>query len=363
MSQVSRNIGQQEFAYVSSQIRISPPSLSSSSAIELDPRSISTELIYKSISEFSRFGDGCMTFSTLDSPFWDNLGHGLCFFKVGSNDRAWSAIQKACETVESEIKSGNALFILGLLTTLSPVNTALCLEVRASLLVHIAELASLCLGRYHPLAVLAGELKRQDIEHWVSEAALSCALDTFTKSLGSIHDLTFTAQLRHIAFLRRSHEHERALQVAQATITMATALRGPEALQTRRAARHLEHIYMDVGSWAEALTVCFDIVGRVDAFGLPTDGTLQDKYATRTMEDIAKIYENTGDLEKSATWLMKAGTSAFSLWGVGPQTTHIVDKLEVLLQRRGRLDEARMWRRLAPAIREPCYISSSATCL
>ncbi|PMD64739.1 uncharacterized protein K444DRAFT_204784 [Hyaloscypha bicolor E] len=231
---------------------------------------MSTELIYKSISEFSRFDDGCMTFSSLNSPFGDNLGHGLCFFKVGSNDRAWSAIQKACETIESEIKTGNALSILGLLTTLSPVNTALCLEVRASLLVHITELASLCLGRHHPLAVLAGELKRQDIEHWVSETALSCALDTFTKSL-----------------------------------------------QTRRAARHLEHIYMDVGSWAEALAVCFDIVGRVDALGLPTDGTLQDKYATRTMEDIATIYENTGDLEKSATWLMKAGTSAFSLWELG----------------------------------------------
>jgi hypothetical protein len=62
------------------------------------------------------------------------------------------------------------------------------------------------------------------------------------------------------------------------------------------------------------------------------------------MEDMAKIYEVMGDEEKSTAWLVQAGFGASVLWGKGPQTMHIVDKLQCLLLRRGKFDEARLWR-------------------
>ncbi|KAH9993140.1 Clr5 domain-containing protein [Xylariaceae sp. FL0662B] len=313
-----------------------------------DPQSSSAQLVFKTVFDFACSADGHMTLSGSKSPFWDKLGLGVYFFKVYSPRQAWPAINTACEIAATEIKLGAGMFIIGLLTTLSPVNTALCSSLRTSILGYITHLADCSLGKDHPLTILARELRTQGAQYQVSDSALSCLLDGLTMALGPTHHLTLTAQLRRIAFLRRSHEYERALKLGRATLDVTTASYGPTSLYTRRGARQLEHVYMDMESWNEALSVCFEIVGPVDDTGSPTEATLKDDCGVSTMEDIAKIYEHMGNPDKSITWLMQAAISASSLWGSTQETAHIVDKLECLLVKNGRVDEGHIWRRLAP---------------
>ncbi|KAK9419393.1 putative Clr5 domain-containing protein [Seiridium unicorne] len=105
---------------------------------------------------------------------------------------------------------------------------------------------------------------------------------------------------------------------------------------------HLEHVYMDTGSWSKALTVCMDIVGETLPDGLPSVSTQKDECALHTMEDIDKIYNYLGDNDKSISWLTLAATTARSLFGVSVETIHIFDKLENLLVEQGRYREAEL---------------------
>jgi hypothetical protein len=181
----------------------------------------------------------------LTSHFWDKLAHGIYFLKADSPRRAWPVINEACETAATEITHDPGSFILGLLTTLSPPNMMPCPALRVSLLKFLTGLASVCLGAIHPLAVLARELRwRSAVQDWVPASALSCAVDSFETALGPKHDLTLTAQLRRIAFLRRTREYDQALRLGQATMAATTALHGPFSLEARRVARKLKHVYM-----------------------------------------------------------------------------------------------------------------------
>ncbi|KAI1630862.1 Clr5 domain-containing protein [Biscogniauxia mediterranea] len=317
------------------------------------PQLSRAELIFKNVSTFTTSETTYHSLSSLDSPFWDNLGCGIYFLKVGSPDRAWPVIQKACDTASVEIKSNAGAYILGVFTVLSPANTAICPALRNSLLRFLYQLAETFLSNNHPLAALARELRVQNGDLWITETALACLIDGISSAFGPAHQLSLTAQLRRVAFLRRSHKYDSALQHARTTLNTANSSYGPTSLQARRVARHIEHILMDKGSWAEALSVCLGIVGTADERGLPVETTLRDSCAVYTMEDIAKIYENMGEPEKSTDWLRKAATCATNLGKPVHEIAHIVDKLETLLLKSGRADEAQVWRRMAPRSLDP----------
>ncbi|KAI0595420.1 Clr5 domain-containing protein [Biscogniauxia sp. FL1348] len=312
------------------------------------PQLSRAELIFKNVSAFTNSETAYRSLNGLDSPFWDNLGYGIYFLKIGSADRAWPLIQKACDTASVEIKSNAGAYILGVFTVLSPTNTAICPALRNSLLGFLYQLAETFLSTNHPLATLARELRIQNGDLWVTETALACLIDGISSAFGPAHQLSLTAQMRRVAFLRRSHKYDSALQHARTTLNTANSSYGPTSLQARRVARHIEHILMDKGSWAEALSVCLGIVGQADELVLPTEMTLRDSCAVYTMEDIAKIYENMGEPEKSTDWLRKAATCATNLGRPVHEVAHIVDKLETLLLKSGRADEAQVWRRMAP---------------
>lgn len=61
----------------------------------------------------------------------------------------------------------------------------------------------------------------------------------------------------------------------------------------------------------KALTICLSIVHEKNSSNGSTQ-QLEDECAVSTMEDIAKIYENKGDLESSISWLNSAATSEAS---------------------------------------------------
>ncbi|KAI5927179.1 Clr5 domain-containing protein [Camillea tinctor] len=317
-------------------------------SINYSPQLSRAESIFKTVSAFTTSESTYRSLNSLDSPFWNHLGYGIYYLKVGSADRAWPVIQKACDTAAGEIKSNAGAYILGLFTILSPSNTAIYPALRNSLLGFLYQLAEASLGGNHPLAMLARELRIQNGDLWVTETALACLIDGISSAFGPAHQLSLTAQMRRVAFLRRSQKYDSALQHARTTLNIANSSYGPTSLQARRVARQIEHILMDKRSWAEALSVCLGIVGYADKQGLPVEMTLRDECAVYTMEDIAKIYENMGEPEKSTHWLGRAATCATNLGKPTHEIAHIVDKLEALLLESGRADEAQVWRRMAP---------------
>ncbi|KAI0813456.1 hypothetical protein GGR55DRAFT_579436 [Xylaria sp. FL0064] len=106
-----------------------------------------------------------------------------------------------------------------------------------------------------------------------------------------------------------------------------TTANGADSLQRRVTLRQVEHIYMDIGKWTEALNICLEIVGCVDDNMLPTRDTRQEDCAVDTMDDIAKILMALDEDDKCTTWLMKAAACALSLWSSSMATVGIIDLL------------------------------------
>ncbi|KAI1852807.1 hypothetical protein JX266_002348 [Neoarthrinium moseri] len=307
------------------------------------------ELIFKTISELCFATKSCITYNTTESTFWSNITHGIYFLKVDSPHLAWPVINTACQAATKEIADSTGLFILGLVTTLAPVNMALCQDLRLSLLKYMVELAESSLGARHPLSILARELQRLDEQDWVSDCALSCTIDSFKKALGPGHDLTFAAQLRRIATLRRLGHYEQALTFGHTALAAAKASHGDSSLQARRITRYLAHVHMDMKSYTEALALCLSVVDELGPREWGADESRVDECALYAMEDIAKIHEASGDAAQSVAWLTQAAMSAVRLGKSGSEASHVVEKLVRVLSENGRADEAELWRRFSPA--------------
>lgn len=183
-----------------------------------------------------------------------------------------------------------------------------------------------------------------DSKDW-SLVALQCIVDRLCAILEPTNQLRLHSQKRLIALLRRSRDYEKALDVCNQALEDIRGALGPSSLEERKLARMLEHIYMDQGDWASALSVCFDIVDQPveEAFGPNPDPQCHDECAIWTMEDIAKIYESNGNLVMAMAWLKQARISGGICWGPDVWLEHIHDKLLELLQRCGMHDEVDLW--------------------
>ncbi|KAL9103278.1 MAG: hypothetical protein Q9163_001656 [Psora crenata] len=90
------------------------------------------------------------------------------------------------------------------------------------------------------------------------------------------------------------------------------------------------------------LSICFDIVGQQLDVPKP-DPMYHNECAVYTMEDIAKTFECTGNLEQAVAWLKQAGMSGCMVWGRSEALAHIQDKTHELLKEMGKDDELRIW--------------------
>ncbi|KAI0201367.1 hypothetical protein F4808DRAFT_469671 [Astrocystis sublimbata] len=192
----------------------------------------------------------------------------------------------------------------------------------------------------------ATELAASSKQENLSLNILFNLLNHLEQSLGPGHRITIKARNTITALLRRGHRYEEALQNADKAVSKVMDIHGKRSLQARATARQLEHVYMDIGSWSMALTVCMDIVGQTQLDGSATVSTKKDECDLYTMEDVAKIHQQLGDNDQSISWLMLAATTASTLFGASVQTIHIVDKLEKLLVEQRRYDEAGLWGQL-----------------
>lgn len=316
------------------------------------PKDILLEYVLFSIRTFYTPGNFTFSPATIKSEFWQDTSSGIYLVKISEREKGHALIQRsrAQEKVGGIFMDAATVSLIEILSTLSPTNTAICPRVREECLRYLSVLASQQLVPEHPVVKIIQQLRADNGGKNISLRALLAIVDRLQATLGPSHDLSLFALNRLLALLRRGQDFTEALRVCQDAIMTIKESLGPCSLQERRICRHMEHIYMDQGDWSAALDVCFNIVGQQQIDNGTPDPRLHDECALYTMEDIAKIYECTDRLDYSIAWMKQAVISGGMIWSPGHKLEHVQDKLDELLHRCGRFDEARLWKRsLLPA--------------
>ncbi|EHK48578.1 hypothetical protein TRIATDRAFT_83527 [Trichoderma atroviride IMI 206040] len=191
---------------------------------------------------------------------------------------------------------GSAVALVEILSTLSPINTAVNPQFQKTLLAYLYKL-------------VIKHLPRWSIA--VSVRALTFIVDRLRANLDPVNQLRMLAEEILTTLLRRGH-YDEALYLA----------------------RRLEHNYITQCKWDLAFDVYFKIVGQqpfdTTKESMP-DPQSHDEWAVWTMEDIAKIYDCVGNFNGGICW------------GAGVRLEHIHDKLLKLQKRHELNQETQLW--------------------
>lgn len=285
--------------------------------------------------------------TVMEPRFWTECSDSIYFFKIADLPKAQRSLQKSLTIDPDDIfVEGSAVALIEILSTLSPINTAVNPHVRKTLLVYLYNLAIKHLPRYNPIVVVVSRLyEGMDSADW-SVRALTFIVDRLRANLDPANQLRLLAEERLITLLHRGHYYDEALQVCNDTMQGIRTALGPDSPQERQLARRLEHIYMGQCEWDSALDVCFKIVGQRlfnNTKEPMPDPQIHDECAVWTMEDIAKIYDCVGNFTSAIAWLKQARVSGGICWGAGVRLEHIHDKLLELLNRHELDQEAQLW--------------------
>ena len=285
-----------------------------------------------------------------ETKFWDELSYGIYLLKISQTSRAMPALHTAGNLAVEALREPPLKCAIQLFSVLSPVNTVVCTSIRPSLLRMLYGQSKASLGPLHPLTILIQELHNDVTYHEISVWGLDSIVDLLATTRGFSYLDTIRAQRARTRNLRRSGQSHLVLSTAQKLLEVSQAAHGENALQTRKAAREVEHVLMDIGRWREALQVCMNIVGEIRVMNGVVQPLHNDQCAASTMEDIAKIYDNLSDPDSSIAWLKGA-----AIYGQGPSRVsvaeeHVVDKVVTALQLRGDEEEAEVWRQLCPSV-------------
>jgi len=299
--------------------------------------------------------------SFLKDTFWSELKNGMYMHKVRSLQLAIPALQRACALAPQVLSKSFGFdlnFVKELFSTLSPVNTMVCPDVRRILLQYLSALARDRLTATHPIAVICHELQQDSHDREVSERALTYMLDAVQiyGVDGVSGNVSFDLEKTIVALLRRDKDLEAAARKAQ--VLCLKALKRLSVCQTagwytdanreleqaRMAATELSHVRIDQrdGQYDEAIklsifvltgdiqfTTTDDIGWRPSPVDLPE--FIKDKRSVYTLEDLAKIYDTLQYRNRAIQWLEQARMLAVELFGNASESTataHIVEKLE-----------------------------------
>ena len=276
--------------------------------------------------------------------FWDTLKQAIYLYKIPTSERAIPVFDKAGMLASNAFVESPLTFVLELFSTFSPVNTAVCPDLRLALLRVFVHHAEQRFGSTHSVTVLCSETQKDRSAVEISERGLSLMIDLLTATRGTSDPLTLKAQLARIRLLRRGKDYDRAGAMARTLASSSIALFGIQSVAARLASRELEHILMDQNEWYQALEVCLSIVGQRSCAGEMPEPASLDGYVVYTMEDIAKIYDHLGQPGACVEWLCRAARRAGVVWGPSVATTHVVDKLVAALDEAGKYDDAMFWR-------------------
>ncbi|EED12098.1 hypothetical protein TSTA_001690 [Talaromyces stipitatus ATCC 10500] len=310
------------------------------------------EFVLFSIRTFYTVGNFDASPTITKTKFWEDTDLAIYLMKASKGDkrgagrskvRAFQLLKKSTVDTTYTMSQGTATILIELLSTLSPINTTACPEVRKNLIVYLSEQARTQLSCNHPIALVLHALKNDNGDNDLALRALTFITERLRATLGPIHDLTQLATKRLCALLRRSGDLSETLRVTRDGIRAIRALQAPGSLQERWLSRQLEHVYTRQCDWEAALSVCFDIIGQQRLDTSEPDPLYHDECAVYTMEDIAETCERAGNLGQAVAWLKQARISGGMVWGNGDALAHIQDKLHELLRQMGKEDELRFW--------------------
>ncbi|KAM0451652.1 hypothetical protein ACHAPV_009891 [Trichoderma viride] len=251
--------------------------------------------------------------TVMEPCFCTECKDSIYFLKTADFPKAQRLLQISLTVSPDDVfVEGSAVVLIEILSTLSPINTAVNPHVRKTLLVYLYNLAIKNLPRWSPIVVVvSGIYEGMDSVDW-SVRALTFIVDRLRANLDPANQLRMLAEARLITLLRRGHYYDEAFRVCNDTIQGIKTALGPDSPQERQLAHRLEHIYIDQCEWDLALGVCFKIVSQrlfdTTKESMP-DPQSHDECAVWTMEDIAKRYDCVGNFKLAITWLKQARVS------------------------------------------------------
>ena len=161
-----------------------------------------------------------------------------------------------------------------------------------------------------------------DLGRQACTVALQCAINDFSFSLGITATQTVDLQRKKINLLRRDGYLEEAADAARLLYDAAIREYGVASDQGIAAARALAYVLMRKEDYLEARGICLSIV-TPQLFGSAD----VDNAVAHTMEDIAEIDWQLGNMSGATFWLEQADEMASYCWGESIATIHIRDKL------------------------------------
>ncbi|CAN9473436.1 unnamed protein product [Alternaria alternata] len=269
-------------------------------------------------------------------PFWHEIGRSIYMRKIGSLAQSFELLQSACNTA---IKDPYQFFtnplrsIFEMLTTLSLANTSIEPRLRGDILGFLVDFFATMFPKNHTLIIVASHLFEHLERSEVSDTAWLCMLQELDTALKPTHPVCFRAQAANVRLLRRKGDHQAAYNAGRQLFKFARTQFGMHSENARRAAREFENLLMELGQWAEALTICFSVVGQeIEDVGKVEPG-YRDKCAIYVMQDIAKCYQNLCQGEKTMKWLEQAWSASLREWGEDASVTqHIREKFVTVRQ-------------------------------
>ena len=329
-----------------------PASVSISPPLPRDPTALDLSRLLKGVQDLSD--------SRLRSPykdlkptpeletFWLNVHNCIYLYKLNNIERADLLLEQLCLVSSKVILNLSISDVSQLLATFAPVNFRCHPEVRTKLLGHFTKMAEEAFGHDNTITVMCKELQKDQDSRNSTEMALRCML-------GSMHlarsSSVFNTERAIIALLRRDKAFDDAAQMAENQVRSCNTSAKTNSEETRKAAKELAHIYMDTGRLGDAKALCMTRVGKAVAHDGLIGHQYHDRITVSALEDLAKIEEESGSLEQSATWLSHAADLAKVIKGPPIELTHILDKLVRALRLCERYDDAEVTiRQYAPYV-------------
>lgn len=272
-------------------------------------------------------------FAAAADLFWKYLQDAIYLFRINSTARALTALDAARQFASHAVMAPDVCTtVREILSTLSPVNTRGCPAIRRQIIRLLKDEAAVSMGISHPISLVLCQIEHDNSTRQISERCLSLLVDLACfGTVPGVCDVAINAQLSVSRLLRKDGEHEMALAVAAHAYDLALINFGSLSVQACKALRRQQHVHIDKGRYDEALNICFQIIdlwnsGAVNKLELRLSGVTDCILSTG--EDVAYIYEKTGDMTSRSNWLSWTLALARECWGDCAGTDHITDKIE-----------------------------------
>ena len=269
--------------------------------------------------------------------FWHNFHNCIYLYKLDNIERAEPLLKQLCSIPSEVLHRFSIDSVSYLLAFFAPVNFRRHPDVRTILLGHITKMTQEAFGRDNNLTVICKELQKDEDSRHSTEMALRCMLASMYLARSPSRSAT---EREIIALLRRDKAYDDAAQMANSLYESSHSGARQNLDEIRNAAKELAHVYMDIGRFDDARELCMVRVGPA----VSRDGLIgheyHDKGVLYALEDLAKIEEESGALERSTVWLGQAADLVRDIKGPSIALTHILDNLVRALRLCGRDEDA-----------------------